>query len=114
MSEANLQGSQEQPSCEGQLVKDDEVPGKIPVSSDEASQQEFHAHMKMRMLKFWAAARGRDVETQCYGGAKVSGVFQGTDAVQEVLLMEGLCTPLGTYPYAMVRASDVVVMDFKS
>lgn len=69
--------------------------------------------MKQRMLRFWSDARGHKVDIECYGKTKISGTFQGTDAEQEVLLMEALETPLGTYRHAMVRASDAVVADFK-
>ena len=67
---------------------------------------------RMRMLRLWTKLQGSHAVVSCHGRTKVSGIFECTDAEQEVLLMSQLETPLGTYARSLVRGSDVIAVDF--
>jgi len=48
----------------------------------------------------------------CHGNTAVAGTFCATDTAQETFLLSELETPMGVYPDAYVRASDVICLDF--
>ncbi|EKX37361.1 hypothetical protein GUITHDRAFT_154985 [Guillardia theta CCMP2712] len=64
------------------------------------------------MFHFLKNARDWEVHLSCYENSRVQGKFQSMDANQDQIVLCSLQTPIGKYPNAIVRASDVVAMDF--
>ena len=71
------------------------------------------ASERLPMLQFWQAvsAEPRAARFALHGGSSVSGDFVATDATQSAFHVRGLATPLGVYPSATLRSSDVAVVE---
>jgi hypothetical protein len=85
-----------------------EGPGEEDAAEDQARRTESRA----AALRFWLRAQGVRAEVVCHGKTAVAGTFCATDAAQEIFLLSELETPMGVYPDAYVRASDVICLDF--
>jgi small nuclear ribonucleoprotein (snRNP)-like protein len=68
----------------------------------------FDAQLREKMLQFWHAVQGHDVEIRLYDGVIVRGLLTGTDSKQILLHMTNLQTPMFHYPRALLRMTDVV------
>ena len=77
-------------------------------SSSSAQQPEEKAFLcRRRMLELLLAATGSETHLQTCERTECDGTVVAADAEQSHLVIERLTTPLGVYPTAMVRTSDL-------
>ena len=62
---------------------------------------------RQRTLHFWLAAVGESVRLHTCERTACDGVLRAVDAEQAHLIIGDLATPIGTYPNATLRASDL-------
>ena len=60
------------------------------------------------MLEFWLAASGAEVSMRTCEQTECAGSLSAIDAEQAHLVVDGLATPMGVYPCAMVRTGDLL------
>uniref|UniRef100_A0A7S0I0Q6 Gem-associated protein 7 n=1 Tax=Hanusia phi TaxID=3032 RepID=A0A7S0I0Q6_9CRYP len=82
-----------------------------PLACDAGTQQR-NAELRTKMFHFLNKARDCEVNLSCYERTQVQGRFQSMDAKQEQVVVSGLQTPIGKYSHAIIRASDVIAIDF--
>lgn len=63
---------------------------------------------RRRMLEFWLAASGAEVSMRTCEQTECAGSLSAIDAEQAHLVVDGLATPMGVYPSAMVRTGDLL------
>jgi hypothetical protein len=73
--------------------------------------QEQRTRAREAALQFWERAMGKQVVLHLYENTTVRGILRALDAKQTAYLIAELATPIGTYPQALVRASDVMWME---
>jgi trimethylguanosine synthase len=73
-----------------------------PLTADDAFMR------RRRALDLWSAARHLEVALRTVENVECTGRLVAADAAQESLIVEGLTTPMGTYPSACVRTSDML------
>ncbi len=76
------------------------------------SSPERACRSRIRSLKFFKAMLGKRVELELYDNGCVEGTFAGVESKQQMFLIRGLVTPMGTYPLAKIRLGDVIAMRF--
>jgi hypothetical protein len=85
-----------------------------PISGDSDSEeggeelQEQRTRARVAALQFWESAMGKQVVLHLYENTTVRGILRALDAKQTAYLIAELATPIGIYPQALVRASDVM------
>ena len=75
--------------------------------STESDVQKHHADNRSKVLSFWTIIKNKTVEIHMVNGTIVSGIFLGTKSDQSQLLIKQLKTPIGTYPYTILRQNDI-------
>jgi len=70
--------------------------------------QRLRAEERLRLLESWKARIGRRVSFTLCERNVVSGVLLAVSGDLEEYLVHQLQTPLGVYPHAVLRASDVI------
>lgn len=75
--------------------------------SAEPDIQKQNAVNRSKVLSFWTLIKNKNVEIRMINGTKVNGIFLGTKSDQSQLLIKQLKTPIGTYPYTILRQSDI-------
>mmetsp|Transcript_66181 Transcript_66181/g.177230 ORF Transcript_66181/g.177230 Transcript_66181/m.177230 type:complete len:80 (+) Transcript_66181:130-369(+) len=71
------------------------------------------AESRLRIFAFLTCVSGCKAAVSCFGPVKVSGSFEGCDSKLDSFLFHDLQTPIGTYPRAIVRGSDIISIDFR-
>ena len=66
------------------------------------SSPERACRSRIRSLKFFKAMLGKRVELELYDNGCVEGTFAGVESKQQMFLIRGLVTPMGTYPLAKI------------
>ena len=69
--------------------------------------------LRRRILDFWWSAAGQEVTLRMRESTLSRGAIAAVDAAQSMLHVRQLETPIGTYPCATVRATDVLAVDFE-
>ena len=73
-----------------------------------ASQlQNKNAINRAKVLSFWSIIKNKKIEINMINGTKVNGIFLGTKSDQSQLLIKKLQTPIGIYPYTLLRQTDI-------
>lgn len=69
--------------------------------------------LRRRILDFWWSAAGQEVTLRMRESTLSRGAIAAVDAAQSMLHVRQLETPIGTYPCATVRATDVLAVEFE-
>jgi len=81
--------------------------GQAPPSVDIQQIQFASARQRLRTLAFWRQAAGGTVQLAQLDGPSVSATLRTCDGKQDQLFVHDLLTQIGTYPRAVVNASDL-------
>lgn len=68
---------------------------------------------RKRMIELWLQACGTSVAVHTIEHTVCTGELLGADAEQNHLVVSGLQTPMGTYPSAMLRVSDLLLAELR-
>ncbi|KAI8817601.1 uncharacterized protein EV422DRAFT_570644 [Fimicolochytrium jonesii] len=95
------------------MSKPNELPSADETNEETISLNALRERQRIASLSFWTglAQQPKAADIVMYGGTKVSGVLRGGTVTRgepdDVFMVDELATPLGTYPAANMRASDV-------
>ena len=81
-------------------------------SAPAVAQDEAHL-CRTRMLDTWADAAGGTLALHNLDRVDCEAALLAADAAQEHLVVEQLATPMGTYPSAMLRVSDLLSAELR-
>ena len=88
------------------------VPAKDKSHSQRAHTQAADAAAlcwsRSTMLEFWLATTGSELTMRTVERSVCRGSFLAADADGRHLVLQNFCTPLGTYPSAVIRSGDMV------
>ena len=77
-------------------------------------KQDVAFEQRRRLLSFWRLSSTGSATLHMHERTSCHGDFLAVDASQSLLHMRALETPMGSYPRATVRASDVTFVQFHS
>ena len=83
------------------------APSASALSADEACMR------RRRSLELWLSAAGADASLQTVERVVCGGRVLAVDAAQEHLILEHLASPMGVYPCAQVRLSDMLRLELR-
>ena len=76
----------------------------------EESVQESRAFLRERFLRALFAVSNKPCTFRMYERTEVKATFRSTDIETSAFQVSNLVTPMGVFPEAMIRASDVLTM----
>lgn len=72
-----------------------------------SDRDDDNAKNRANVLSFWTLLKNKKVEIKMINGTKVNGIFLATKSDQSQLLIKQLKTPIGTYPFTLLRQTDI-------
>ena len=60
-----------------------------------------------KVLSFWTVIKNKKMEIHMMNNTIVNGIFLGTKSDPSQLLIKSLQTPIGMYPFTLLRQSDI-------
>ena len=79
-----------------------------PYSPDE---QHLLFENRQRSLMFWKHVAGQHLDVTMFENTRVLGKLLACDALQSSMLVSDLETPVGVYPKAVLRGSDIIKLE---
>jgi Gem-associated protein 7 (Gemin7) len=73
-----------------------------------SSTNELNVTRRLNTLHFFEYAKGKRIELQLFDHTTVTGIFTAVPGDQSEIALEQLKTPMGVYPHARIRISDVI------
>ena len=89
---------------------DQSIASPSSIASTAAAQADAF-HRRQQFLKMWIAAEGSSVTFRTREATECEAIFLATDAALTLFQVDDLQTPLGTYPCASLRASELLHVD---
>jgi len=78
---------------------------------EESNDTQWNKKLRERSLRFWLALQGSFVILETVDKSTVSGILHAVDGTQDLLQISQLQTPMFQYPEAIIRTSDLNLIE---